>query len=135
MKQTITRTTIILCLNSISLLGAAQSSAEIAQMRRVLPAVVQQPPAYKQYARNNRNELHLLLSMSFLGYKTFISSQDGNKCNFAPSCSEYAVLAIKKHGVIIGGLATFDRLTRCNGLSPELYPNVTPKTKRLIDNP
>ncbi len=37
-----------------------------------------------------------------------------NTCKFHPSCSEYAVLAIRKHGVFKGiGLAAW-RLLRCN---------------------
>jgi putative membrane protein insertion efficiency factor len=37
-----------------------------------------------------------------------------NTCKFHPSCSEYAVLAIRKHGVVRGiGLATW-RLLRCH---------------------
>ncbi len=37
-----------------------------------------------------------------------------NTCKFHPSCSEYAVLAIRKHGAFKGiGLAAW-RLLRCN---------------------
>jgi putative membrane protein insertion efficiency factor len=37
-----------------------------------------------------------------------------NTCTFHPSCSEYAILAVRKHGVIRGfGLAAW-RLLRCN---------------------
>jgi len=37
-----------------------------------------------------------------------------NTCKFHPSCSEYAVLAIRKHGVVVGlGKAAW-RLLRCH---------------------
>ena len=37
-----------------------------------------------------------------------------NTCKYHPSCSEYAILAIRKHGVIRGaGMAAW-RLLRCN---------------------
>ena len=37
-----------------------------------------------------------------------------NTCKYHPSCSEYAVLAIRKHGVVRGsGMAAW-RLLRCN---------------------
>jgi putative membrane protein insertion efficiency factor len=37
-----------------------------------------------------------------------------NTCKYHPSCSEYAVLAIRKHGVVKGmGMAAW-RLLRCN---------------------
>lgn len=48
-------------------------------------------------------------------YKRFISSQDGASCQFAPSCSHYAKLAIKKHHLFLGIILTTDRLIRCNG--------------------
>lgn len=35
-------------------------------------------------------------------------------CRFTPSCSEYGVQAIEKHGIIKGGLLTAWRILRCN---------------------
>ena len=35
------------------------------------------------------------------------------RCVFEPSCSEYAILAIQKYGVIIGGFKIIGRLRRC----------------------
>ena len=67
------------------------------------------------------NELKFVASSLFLVYKEFISSQDVISCVFHPSCSEFAILAVQKQGVI-GAFNAFDRLTRCNGLSPEHYP-------------
>ena len=37
-----------------------------------------------------------------------------NTCKYHPSCSEYAVLAIRKHGVIRGLPRAAWRLLRCN---------------------
>jgi putative membrane protein insertion efficiency factor len=67
-------------------------------------------------------------------YKNFISSQDASTCTFTPSCSEYAILAIKKQGVIPGMINFFDRFSRCNGLSPENY-SIDLKKGVLIDPP
>jgi uncharacterized protein len=72
------------------------------------------------------------IGISFYIYKNFISSQDHMSCVFAPSCSEYAVHAIQKQGIIPGLMNTFDRLTRCNGLRPQDY-KVDPRLQRLID--
>lgn len=82
------------------------------------------PPSHQHYtiAKGNTNELQYLFSGLFLLYKFAISSQDYNRCNFSPSCSEYGMIAVKKYGVLPGIIATLDRLQRCNGLSPELYP-------------
>ncbi|MBT3865222.1 membrane protein insertion efficiency factor YidD [Candidatus Peregrinibacteria bacterium] len=38
-------------------------------------------------------------------------------CRFQPSCSEYGHNAIKKYGVIWGGLKAFWRVLRCNRFS------------------
>jgi putative membrane protein insertion efficiency factor len=35
-------------------------------------------------------------------------------CRFYPTCSEYGVEAIQKHGIIKGGLKTIWRIMRCN---------------------
>lgn len=85
-------------------------------------------------AKNNRNELQMVFSGLFLFYKFAISSQDYNRCAFHPSCSEFGLLAVKKHGALIGMLATLDRLQRCNGLSPENY-ETDPVRMVLIDQP
>jgi len=87
-----------------------------------------------EIARNNTNEIQYLFSGLFLFYKFAFSSQDDNRCNFYPSCSEYGMMAVKKHGAIAGMLATIDRLQRCNGLSPELY-EIDFRKKLLIDLP
>lgn len=94
-------------------------------------------PSQKQYhvfSDHKTNEIQFLFSGLFLFYKTFISSQDGQSCSFIPSCSEYGILSVKKHGVINGVMGTFDRLMRCHGLSPELYKK-DQKSGLLIDLP
>ena len=117
----------MLCLNQL----AAQSKAEINLHRNV----VQQPlkKVYKE-AKGNKNEVQYLFSGLFLFYKTFFSSQDLTVCTFTPSCSEYGILAVKQYGVVMGGIRTMDRLTRCNGLSPKKY-EIDLKAKLLIDKP
>jgi putative component of membrane protein insertase Oxa1/YidC/SpoIIIJ protein YidD len=74
-----------------------------------------------EYAKKTNNEIELVFSGLFLTYKYFISSQDVVSCVFYPSCSVYAIQSIQKQGLVIGTLSAFDRLTRCNGLSPENY--------------
>ncbi|EWY38475.1 hypothetical protein N825_13405 [Skermanella stibiiresistens SB22] len=38
----------------------------------------------------------------------------GNNCRFEPSCSNYALEALSKHGAIRGGLMAGWRILRCN---------------------
>ena len=49
-------------------------------------------------------------------YQRKISPLKKPCCRFYPSCSEYAVLAIQKHGVIKGSLKALWRILRCNPL-------------------
>jgi len=37
-------------------------------------------------------------------------------CRFLPTCSEYAVTAVKQRGVLVGGALAMWRLLRCNPL-------------------
>ncbi|MBN1132456.1 MAG: membrane protein insertion efficiency factor YidD [Bacteroidales bacterium] len=60
------------------------------------------------------SEMKLLLYLSYLGYKEFISSQDADVCVFYPSCSNYTMEAINRKGVIKGTLDGLDRLLRCH---------------------
>jgi uncharacterized protein len=96
-----------------------EAEAQVSLYRNVVP----NGNIKKEYveAKNNKNEVQVVFSGLFLFYKTFFSSQDLTVCTFTPSCSEYGILAVKKYGMLKGGVMTMDRLTRCNGLSPHNY--------------
>lgn len=47
-------------------------------------------------------------------YQRYAPDRIRNKCRFEPSCSEYMILAIGKHGLIKGVIMGFRRLSRCN---------------------
>jgi putative membrane protein insertion efficiency factor len=52
------------------------------------------------------------------GYQWTLSPFIGNQCRFHPSCSSYALEAIKIHGVVSGiGLAV-RRLGKCHPFNP-----------------
>jgi putative membrane protein insertion efficiency factor len=38
-------------------------------------------------------------------------------CRFHPSCSQYALDAIEKYGILKGGFKTFMRILRCSPIS------------------
>lgn len=46
-------------------------------------------------------------------YKTFLSPFLPSACRFTPTCSEYAMQAIEKHGVLRGILMGIWRILRC----------------------
>ena len=49
-------------------------------------------------------------------YKVLISPYFTGSCRFLPSCSEYAAIAIERHGVLRGGWLAARRLARCHPL-------------------
>jgi putative membrane protein insertion efficiency factor len=51
-------------------------------------------------------------------YKRAVSPFLPPACRFYPSCSEYAALAIEKHGVLRGGILAAQRLARCHPWHP-----------------
>jgi uncharacterized protein len=113
----------------------AQTSADFDLVANSFSVPAPQPLT-RRYTESlqNPNELQAVLSGLFLLYKSCISSQDRDgRCMYTPSCSEYGLLAVKKLGILRGGISTIDRLTRCNGVSaPENY-EVDIQTKRLLD--
>lgn len=46
-------------------------------------------------------------------YQDYISSVDGNRCPMHPTCSQYCIEALKKHGALLGWIMCSDRLIRC----------------------
>lgn len=47
-------------------------------------------------------------------YQHVISPLDGPSCAFRPTCSAYAVRAVRRYGLLQGVLMAADRLERCN---------------------
>ena len=49
-------------------------------------------------------------------YRIFISPLIGGNCRHTPTCSEYGIIALKKHGVFRGIFLTSIRIMKCNSL-------------------
>lgn len=47
-------------------------------------------------------------------YRYLFSPWLGNQCRFYPTCSEYALQALREHGAIRGSWLTLCRLSRCH---------------------
>lgn len=48
------------------------------------------------------------------GYQRFISPAIPRRCKYHPTCSEYAVTAIREYGILRGLVLAGWRLLRCN---------------------
>ena len=64
------------------------------------------------------------LMVAIAGYRRFISPLIPPRCRFAPSCSEYALEALRVHGAIRGLWLTVRRLARCQPFHPGGYDPV-----------
>jgi putative membrane protein insertion efficiency factor len=47
-------------------------------------------------------------------YQYLVSPILPNACRYTPTCSQYGVEAIKRHGPFKGGWLTLKRISRCN---------------------
>ncbi|MBW2561134.1 MAG: membrane protein insertion efficiency factor YidD [Deltaproteobacteria bacterium] len=57
-------------------------------------------------------------------YQVAISPYFPQRCRFYPTCSEYAITAIKRYGPFRGSLRGFLRILRCNPFHPGGYDPV-----------
>ncbi len=51
-------------------------------------------------------------------YQAMLSGFLGPRCRFYPSCSNYAMEAIKTHGVVRGGVLSIIRICKCHPMHP-----------------
>ena len=59
-----------------------------------------------------------LLVLLLRGYQLLLSPMLGQNCRFYPSCSNYALEAIRVHGAAKGGLLATKRVCRCHPWNP-----------------
>ena len=50
-------------------------------------------------------------------YQKIVSPFSKGHCRFKPTCSNYAILAVKKYGLLKGGMMSCWRVVRCSPLS------------------
>lgn len=74
---------------------------------------------------------HLLIGL-VKAYRLLLSPWLGSCCRFEPSCSNYALQALQRHGAGVGSYLTLRRLARCHpwchgGLDP--VPDAGPQNQ------
>jgi putative membrane protein insertion efficiency factor len=85
-------------------------------------------PARSKRPAGLRNPFKSLLLGMIRGYQIFISPALPRACKYHPSCSQYAVDALTKYGVLRGLVLAGWRILRCNPLSYGGYDPVEAQT-------
>ena len=70
------------------------------------------------------------LMAAVTGYRRFISPLLPPRCRFEPSCSAYALEALRVHGAARGLLLAVARIARCHPFNPGGYDPVPPRGAR-----
>ncbi len=70
------------------------------------------------------NPVRWVFLLPLRGYRRFVSPMLGSRCRYYPSCSEYAVQAIERFGILRGLVLAGWRLLRCNPFSHGGYDPV-----------
>lgn len=78
-------------------------------------------------------KLPFLWSLWF--YQHAISPLDGVRCGLYPTCSGYAMDAVRKHGPLAGGFLAADRLIHEGSVRPPEYPVIEKFGRRFLHDP
>ena len=71
-----------------------------------------------------------VLMAAVTGYRRFISPLLPPRCRFEPSCSAYALEALRVHGAARGLWLAVARVARCHPFNPGGYDPVPPRGAR-----
>ena len=64
------------------------------------------------------------MSRAIRFYQRALSPLMGPSCRFTPTCSEFAIGAIDRHGALSGGWLAFKRILRCHPFGGQGYDPV-----------
>ena len=65
-------------------------------------------------------------------YRLFLSPWLGSACRFTPTCSQYALQALERHGPAAGSYLSARRLLRCHPGCPGGHDPVPGQAPRLL---
>ena len=77
----------------------------------------------------------LLIVGLIRGYQYFISPLLPPSCRFEPTCSHYAMTALKQHGVVLGLALAIWRILRCNPYCTGGVDEVPERPLRILSTP
>jgi putative membrane protein insertion efficiency factor len=93
------------------------------------------PPSDAPAASRFRRAVRLPFLALIRAYQLVISPWTPPSCRFYPSCSQYALIAIERHGVLRGGWLALRRLGRCHPWTRGGVDHVPPARRRGAGRP
>lgn len=75
-----------------------------------------------------------ILALPVRLYRATLSPLIGMNCRFQPTCSEYALEALERHGAIAGGWLAARRILRCHPFGRSGYDPVPPEKGEPTDD-
>jgi putative membrane protein insertion efficiency factor len=73
------------------------------------------------------------VSAPIQAYRLLLSPAIGPRCRYLPSCSEYALEALARHGVRRGGWLALRRVLRCHPWGGSGYDPVPASSARRVE--
>lgn len=70
-----------------------------------------------------------VLMIPIIGYRRLVSPLIAPRCRFEPSCSTYALDALRSHGAMRGLWLTVRRIARCHPFNPGGYDPVPARSR------
>jgi uncharacterized protein len=74
----------------------------------------QEPPASHHRASSLARAARAIASGPIVAYQRLISPAIPRRCKYHPSCSRYALDAVREYGILRGAVLASWRLLRCN---------------------
>jgi uncharacterized protein len=85
-----------------------------------LPVLVAASLLARDLSRPPARQVTARLAVSAISwYHTTLAPHLGVRCRFRPSCSQYAIAVIERHGLLGGGWRAARRIVRCGPWTPE----------------
>lgn len=89
----------------------------------------------EQHTVNIKPPLKNILTYPFVllikGYQQFISPWTPSSCRFQPTCSQYAKVALERHGLFYGAWLAIKRIFSCHPWGGSGYDPVPEKKDNL----
>ncbi|MFH0980689.1 MAG: membrane protein insertion efficiency factor YidD [Planctomycetota bacterium] len=75
-------------------------------------------PTLSSWLRGSSSLVARVVILAIRAYQFAVRPLLVGSCKFCPSCSEYAIIALQRHGLVRGGVMAARRVLRCHPFGP-----------------